>query len=162
MKTNNKFLRVVTILIACCFTTIGFSQTDEEIKALEKEEIRVSYMNYLHDQGYKPEVDDDGDVTFKYEGERYYLYVKTDRIFTLVRFLFDDASCSERSQKAISKTYGRFYNITIYTLSSCKSISFSSRSFLKEKDDWKDFFSVSLTSVKNSIEVAKDYYSEEE
>ena len=162
MKTKNKFLRIILILITCCFTTICFSQNDQELKEQVKEEVRVSYMNYLEEQGYKPEVDEDGDVTFKFEGKRYYLYVKTDRVFTLVRFLSDDDSCSERSQKAISKTSGSFYNISIHALLSCKSISFSSRSFLKEKDDWKDFFTVSLNSVKNSIEVAQDYYSAEE
>ena len=160
MKIKNRFLRVVTISIACCFTTIGFSQTDKEIEETEKEGIRVSYMNYLEEQGYKPEVDEDGDVTFKFEGKRYYLFVKTNRVFTLVRFLSDDDSCSERSQKAISKTSGSFYNISIHALLSCKTISFSSRSFLKEKDDWKDFFTVSLNSVKNSIESAKDFYVE--
>ena len=160
MKTKNKFLRIILILITCCFTTICFSQNDQELKEQVKEEVRVSYMNYLEEQGYKPEVDEDGDVTFKFEGKRYYLYVKTDRVFTLVRFLSDDDSCSERSQKAISKTSGRYLNISIHALLSCKSISFSSRSFLKEKDDWKDFFTVSLNSVKNSIESAKDFYVE--
>jgi len=119
-------------------------------------------MNYLHDQGYKPEVDDDGDVKFNSEGKKYYLFVKTNRVFTLVRFLEDEDACSEKIQKIISKTIGDFYNITIYTGASCDRILFSSRSFLKEKDDWKDFFTVSLNSVKNSIQTAKDYYSEEE
>lgn len=160
MKTKNKFLRIILILITCCFTTICFSQNDQELKEQVKEEVRVSYMNYLEEQGYKPEVDEDGDVTFKFEGKRYYLFVKTNRVFTLVRFLSDDDSCSERSQKAISKTSGRYLNIAIHALLSCKSISFSSRSFLKEKDDWKDFFTVSLNSVKNSIESAKDFYVE--
>ena len=160
MKTKNKFLRIILILITCCFTTICFSQNDQELKEQVKEEVRVSYMNYLEEQGYKPEVDEDGDVTFKFEGKRYYLFVKTNRVFTLVRFLSDDDSCSERSQKAISKTSGRYLNISIHALLSCKSISFSSRSFLKEKDDWKDFFTVSLNSVKNSIESAKDFYVE--
>ena len=160
MKTKNKFLRIILILITCCFTTICFSQNDQELKEQVKEEVRVSYMNYLEEQGYKPEVDEDGDVTFKFEGKRYYLFVKTNRVFTLVRFLSDDDSCSGRSQKAISKTSGRYLNISIHALLSCKSISFSSRSFLKEKDDWKDFFTVSLNSVKNSIESAKDFYVE--
>ena len=160
MKTKNKSLRIILILITCCFTTICFSQNDQELKEQVKEEVRVSYMNYLEEQGYKPEVDEDGDVTFKFEGKRYYLFVKTNRVFTLVRFLSDDDSCSKRKQKAISKTSGRYLNISIHALLSCKSISFSSRSFLKEKDDWKDFFTVSLNSVKNSIESAKDFYVE--
>ena len=161
MKTNNNFLRVFIILIACCFTTIGFSQTDEEKKEQEKQEVRVNYMNYLHEQGYKPEVDSDDDVKFKYEGRTYYLLVKTKRVFTIIRQLTDEDACSERVLKILIKTHKDFYNVTILPTSSCDRITFSSRSFVDDPDDWKGIFKISLNSVKNSIETAKEYYSEE-
>ena len=150
------------ILIACCFTTIGFSQTDKEIKETEKEEIRVSYMNYLHEQGYKPEVDSDGDVRFKNEGRTYYLLVKTKRVFTIIRQLQDEDACSKRTLEILIKTHRNFYNVTILPTSSCDRIIFSSRSFVDDPDDWKGIFKISLNSVKNSVETAKEYYSEEE
>ena len=158
MKTNNKFLRVSTILIACCFTTIGFSKTDEEKKEQEKQEVRVNYMNYLHEQGYKPEVDEDDDVKFMYEGRTYYLLVNTKRVFTVMRLLSHKDACNERVSKTLIKTHKDFYNVTILPTSSCNGIIFSSRSFVNDPDDWKGIFQISLNSVKNSIETSQDYH----
>ena len=119
-------------------------------------------MNYLHEQGYKPEVDSDGDVKFKYEGRTYYLLVKTKRVFTIIRVLSDEDACSERTLEILTKTIKGFYNVTILPSSSCKTVTFSSRSFVDDPDDWKGIFEISLNSVNNSIETAKGYYSEEE
>lgn len=34
---------------------------------------RDEMMTFLQDEGYRPELDDDGDITFNYEGDRYYI-----------------------------------------------------------------------------------------
>ena len=161
MKTNNRLLRVFTILIACCFTTIGFSQTDEEIEEQEQQEVRVSYMNYLHEQGYKPEVDNDGDVKFKSEGKTYYLLVNSPRVFQVARYLSVDNTCENKFLKALSQVNRRFLNITAFAAKDCEGFSVSSRSWIDEPDDWKDIFNFSLITVRKAVISTYKYYAEE-
>tara|TARA_B100001142_G_scaffold322089_1_gene369824 strand:+ start:478 stop:957 length:480 start_codon:yes stop_codon:yes gene_type:complete len=159
MKTQNKFLRVFFILIACCLTTIGFSQTDKEI---EEQEVRVSYMNYLHEQGYKPEVDSDGDVKFKNDGSTYYLMVRSSRVFWLGLYLSQKNACEKKMLLTLHKVNRGFLNITAAPYGNCEGVIFSCKSWILNPDDWKDIFKKSLDSVNNAYEASWDYYNEEE
>lgn len=51
-----------------------------------KEERQRLYKSYLEEQGYKPEIDKDGDVMFRREGRVYFIFVseKDDEYFQLV------------------------------------------------------------------------------
>ena len=40
---------------------------------MTKKELQDLYLDGLRDEGYKGEVDDDGDVMFKYEGNKYWI-----------------------------------------------------------------------------------------
>jgi hypothetical protein len=40
---------------------------------MEKKELDNIYLNLLKEEGYKGEVDEDGDIRFKYEGETYWI-----------------------------------------------------------------------------------------
>ena len=44
----------------------------------EKEALQKMYMDYLEKEGYKPEIDSDGDVQFKSEGKTYFINVLED------------------------------------------------------------------------------------
>jgi len=44
----------------------------------EKEALQKMYMDYLEEEGYKPEIDSDGDVQFKSEGKTYFINVLED------------------------------------------------------------------------------------
>ena len=161
MKTKNRFLRVFTILIACCFTTIVFSQTDEEIEAQEKEEVRVSYMNYLYEQGYKPEVDADGDVKFKKEGKTYYIMVRSPRLFWIGRYLSRENACEKKMLLVLHRVNRTFLNITAAVTSDCSGMIISCKNWVINPDDWKDIFTKSLNSVNNANDASWDYYNEE-
>ncbi|HRH39472.1 MAG TPA: hypothetical protein PK760_14060 [Flavobacteriales bacterium] len=50
-----------------------FSMAQKDAKALQK-----MYMDYLSEEGYRPEVDGDGDVQFKAEGRTYFIDVTED------------------------------------------------------------------------------------
>lgn len=53
---------------------------------MNKEERAIMYRDYLAEEGYSPKIDDDGDVTFKAEGRRYFIIVdeKDDDFFRLL------------------------------------------------------------------------------
>jgi hypothetical protein len=42
------------------------------------EELQHAYMEYLAEEGYRPELDSDGDVQFKAEGKTYFIDVEAD------------------------------------------------------------------------------------
>ena len=53
---------------------------------MNKQERAEMYRNYLTEEGYAPKIDEDGDVTFKYEGGMYFIAVdeKDEEFFRLV------------------------------------------------------------------------------
>lgn len=65
---STNFLGVIFLL---SLSTTGFSQTT-------KADIQRMYSEFLVEEGYKPKVDDDGDVVFKYEGVEYYIKVDVE------------------------------------------------------------------------------------
>ena len=62
-----------TILLATFSFVLSAQETSKEKKELQK-----MYMDYLEKEGYKPEVDSDGDVQFKAEGKTYFINVVED------------------------------------------------------------------------------------
>ena len=42
---------------------------------MDKRKLQDMYMDYLRGEGYRPEIDKDGDVLFKYEGGTYFIFV---------------------------------------------------------------------------------------
>jgi len=161
MRSIKIISKSLFLLSFFCFVNLAYSQTDDELIKKEKEEIRVSYMNYLYEQGYKPEVDSDGDIKFKVEGKSFFLMVKNKRIFTLMRYLNFEDSCSDKMKETINQTTKGYYNLTITYTKNCKGVIFSSRSFVSDPDDWHDFFNISLNSIKGSIDDAIEYYFDE-
>ncbi len=53
---------------------------------MTKQERAEMYRKYLTEEGYAPKIDDDGDVTFKYEGRYYFIAVdqNDEEFFQLV------------------------------------------------------------------------------
>ncbi len=66
------------------------SQASDEDDADDNESIKEShrnlYMRFLEQEGYKPEIDSEGDVAFKKEGFSYFISVTEDREFFRVAF----------------------------------------------------------------------------
>ena len=67
-------IRIVVAMAV--FLTIGPAKAqDRKDGALNKEQLQHMYVDYLAMEGYKPEVDADGDVRFKREGRTYFIGV---------------------------------------------------------------------------------------
>lgn len=61
-----------------------------------------SYMNWLTEQGYRPEIDKDGDVTFKHERINFVLFSneKDDTFFRLMVPYFWELESEEETERA--------------------------------------------------------------
>jgi hypothetical protein len=58
-----------------CFVIAMCVSAQDSTLTWSKVDLQDMYMVYLNEEGYKPEVDEDGDVRFKREGKTYFINV---------------------------------------------------------------------------------------
>jgi hypothetical protein len=67
------------MLALVVFALMGEPSAQERKAPLyTKEQLQQMYSDYLADEGYRPSIDEDGDVQFKQEGRMYYIGVSED------------------------------------------------------------------------------------
>lgn len=67
--------RILTaITMACVVLLSAHAQKDFNSTQLQ---LRSSLMSFIADEGYRPSIDSDGDITFKREGHPYYVVIST-------------------------------------------------------------------------------------
>ena len=110
-----------------------------------KKLIADMYVEYLKSEGYLPTVDKDGDVVFKYEGSTYFISVDEDdpQFFEVIYPTFWELD-SERekalAQKVALKVTNSTKGIKVFLSRRETNVSISSETFLKNPEDFKDFF----------------------
>jgi hypothetical protein len=142
-----------------CFTSYS-QENSNNLEEIEKREMRASYMNYLTSEGYSPSIDDDLDIKFKFEGNTYYIFVKSKMSFILVRVLSNSNGCNDVTYKTINKVNSRFRNISAYLSDSCNIVYYKSVSWLNNEDDYKGILEISLNIINNAVNSSQEYYSE--
>jgi hypothetical protein len=103
------------------------------------------YLNFLREEGYTPNIDEDGDVRFRYEGGTYYIIIMEDDPEYL-RILYpnfweieSDAELS-RAYRAAS-TVNRTTKIAkIYINRNEGNISMVAESLMAKQDDYRSWF----------------------
>lgn len=53
---------------------------------MEWDELKEIYLSILSDEGFRPVVDSDGDIHFKYEGGNYYIFAERDEQFIYIQY----------------------------------------------------------------------------
>lgn len=68
--------KIIRLLIAALLMlpAISFAKDDSEFNR-EQLALRSDLLNFLKEEGYMPEIDSDGDIKFKSEGQQYYISV---------------------------------------------------------------------------------------
>ncbi|MBL7775901.1 MAG: hypothetical protein JNK89_07845 [Saprospiraceae bacterium] len=74
--TKQTFRLVQFSLLIIC--TLGFAAPAFSQDEWTKEQLQAIYMRHLSQEGYLPNIDQDGDVQFKREGKTYFIPVKED------------------------------------------------------------------------------------
>ncbi len=65
-------------LLMAAFVLISMPSMAQKGGQMSKAELQKLYTGFLDKEGYKPEVDEDGDVRFKREGKTYFINVDVD------------------------------------------------------------------------------------
>jgi hypothetical protein len=140
--------------IAAVVITLGFCACAhaQESSLTTKEEFQKFYTDYLTGEGYRPEVDSDGDVSFKKEGLTYYVIVtETDaEFFELalpnIHHIEDEdgrvaalaAADYSNAKSKVSKVY--LVNDDVWV---------TVELFIASPDDYKDVFERSMAALLN-------------
>lgn len=73
MGMTSKALRLIVVGLGLLVAAVAAEGSE-----LDKTGLQKLYVDYLSAEGYRPEVDDDGDVVFKREGLTYFINVAED------------------------------------------------------------------------------------
>ena len=139
-----------------CSPILLFSQSIEE----EKQE---AYLSFLKSQGFIGEVTDAGNISFMYEGDKYFLAVDDDEFyFEVFAYLGNgEEGCSNRLKKIVEEVNGSYKTLIVFFVGdNCSSIKFLSGSLLANKDDFESIFMRNLSIVKAGQKSVRKKYSE--
>jgi hypothetical protein len=110
---------------------------------MTRSQLQQMYVTYLREEGYRPSVDEDGDVRFKYEGYPFYILVNEEdlELFTMVYLNFwEIESVSERGEALVVASD---VNNMLQMVKVCVgdyNVAVRAQSFLATPDDFKLFF----------------------
>ncbi len=103
-----KLLRIFLLLLAAGSVLLPAVATAQ----LSKPQLQKIYLDLLGSEGFKGEIDADGDVGFKYEGSPYYIAVSADdpeffRVMSAELFSLKDADERQRAEAACAYATGK-------------------------------------------------------
>ncbi len=120
----------------------------------EKVSLADRYMDFLTVEGYRPSVDDDGDVLFKHEGGHYYISVadEDELFFQLVYPRFWSIEDEDERQRVLSSANEinlRFKVVKIYTRDGDTTATLEC--FMSSLDDFKAYFERCMRAVQRAV-----------
>jgi hypothetical protein len=128
-------------------------------------DLQEMYLNYLKVEGYVPELDEDGDISFKYEGKHLYINVdEDDQEYFRIMFpnFWSIESPEERSKayKAASFTTGAVKVAKTYVAND--NMIIAAEVFLKDPSDFKGLFHRLLNTITRSLATFQEKMRSEE
>ena len=103
---------IITLVLGLLISpSISFAQSDSGFNR-EQLALRTDLFNFLKEEGFMPELDSDGDIKFKSEGQRYYMSVsKTDEnpMYVVLFRLFNSPDEYSAETIAMASTKLNFY-----------------------------------------------------
>ena len=130
-------------------------QQAEKLQQPTREQLQALYMEYLKKEGYVPEIDEDGDVMFKYNGGTYFVAVdEEDLEFFQVVFpnFWEIESVSERQQalEACDKSNRDSKVSKIYLMGD--NTWGAVEIFVQRPDGFKPVFKRAMSALENGVE----------
>jgi hypothetical protein len=145
---SSKYILGLVLAFAVALPALS-QDTSKEKKALQK-----MYMDYLEEEGYKPEIDSDGDVQFKAEGKTYFINVVEDdpTYFRVVLAnIWPIESEDERAQCLIAVDHSNAKAKVTKSYLVKDNIWVGIELFLPEASDFKEIFRRSMSALNNGV-----------
>ncbi len=131
---------------------LGMAQGESENAA--KKSLQDMYMEYLTEEGYRPEIDADGDVQFKAEGKTYFINVVEDdpTYFRVVLAnIWPIESEDERAQCLIAVDYSNAKSKVAKSYLVKDNIWVGIELFIAKPEDFKEVFRRSMGALSNGV-----------
>jgi len=121
-----------------------------------KQQIAETYIEHLAKEGFRPEIDKDGDVRFKVEGGIYYVIVdeKDPTYFCLIYpsfFPFDEGERRSRIQEACNFSNLKSKAVKISAFTNAPNVVASVEMFMGDRDAYKPIFERAISSIQNGV-----------
>lgn len=132
--------------------------------SLKTKSFQTKVKNFLTTEGYKPTIDDDGDIKFKKEGEEFWVILEDDDDGYYMIFMTSSLDCESANKQATRKAINRVTHE--YKVGKCyldenrSSVEIHVETFLTSLDAFSKYFERYcdiLTGMKDDL---KEYYSE--
>ena len=150
------------LFILFLFPLVLFSQSFDDLSVSEKKLLNQKrYLDFLKSEGYTPSVSESGNISFKKEGDTYWIDNNSDeKFFKIIRYLTNkDQGCSNLIKKLVQNANYEYKSLTVRLLGDdCGFIEFKSSSLLPRPDDFKMIFNRSMDIVGYGVEWLKDEY----
>jgi hypothetical protein len=119
------------------------------------EDLRETYMTILADEGFRPEVDSDGDIHFKYEGGHYYITSNCDDGFFYILYPgfwgIDDEEELERAVMAASKATRLTKAAKVFINSDLKDVSATAETLIVNPGDVQKLINRALRCIRSAV-----------
>lgn len=143
-------LRPLGILFLFCVPLLAAAQeTSKEKAAMQK-----MYVDFLTEEGYRPEIDSDGDVQFKAEGRTYFINVVEDdpTYFRVVLAnIWPIESEDERVQCLVAVDYSNAKAKVTKSYLVKDNIWVGIETFIPEAEDFKKIFKRCMSALNNGV-----------
>ncbi|MDR1931006.1 MAG: hypothetical protein LBQ44_10320 [Treponema sp.] len=129
-----------------------------------KTDLQNMYMRYLRAEGYSPEIDKDGDVSFKFEGKYYYIEIYEDDLeFFRVVFpnFWEIESGEERAQVAQAASWANRRTKAAKVYMTDKNTTIAVELFIPKPEDFTAVFSRSLQVISTALGHFRDGMAEQ-
>ncbi len=143
--------KLILFFILFSFFTQNISAQSEEDMIVEA--LQNTYFTHLSMEGYNPKIEDDGDVSFKKEGDTYYITPYDEYSFEISRYveISDPLPCSQVYQLINDFHFSRA-NERALVYDGCTLIQIQSFSMLNKKNDWKGILDGSMLWLNNGVD----------
>jgi len=152
----NAYLRPLVALLLFAITLTATAQKKGKGEGgLDKKAIQKMYMEFLTEEGYRPEIDADGDVQFKSEGKIYFMSVNDDdpTFFRLVLAnIWPIESEMERTQVYIAVDHSNAQTKVAKAFTVKDDVWVGIELFLPEASDFKDVFERSMSALGSGVD----------
>ncbi len=120
------------------------------------ENLRQTYMSILSDEGFRPEIDSDGDIHFKYEGGHYYITDNCDDSYFFIVFpgfwTIDDVAELGRAIMAANNATAWTKAAKVYIPPHMKSASATVEVLIADPSDVRKILNRALRSIVTAVE----------
>ncbi|MDR2194430.1 MAG: YbjN domain-containing protein [Treponema sp.] len=124
---------------------------------MEMKELQHMYLDLLKEEGYKGNIDEDGDITFKYEGETYWIIIDEEEpeffeLYYVGNWKFKDDDDIVKGLRAVNAINRSKRLIKMHMNEKNGSVGVDVELFVQEPKDFVSYLSRSLFIIQGAID----------